>query len=40
MISKNDIKLIDPDGSDYIDAIELDFGKLLQSYLSNYESLV
>ena len=37
MISKNDIKLIDPDGSDYIDAIELDFGKLLQSYLSNYE---
>ena len=34
---KNDIKLIDPDGADYIDAIELDFGKLLQSYLSNYE---
>jgi len=33
----NDIKLIDPDGADYIDAIELDFGKLLQSYLSNYE---
>ena len=37
MVCKNDIKLIDPDGSDYIDAIELDFGKLLQSYLSNYE---
>lgn len=33
----NDIKLIDLDGSDFIDAIELDFGKLLQSYLSNYE---
>ena len=33
----NDIKLIDLDGSDFLDAIELDLGKLLQSYLSNYE---
>jgi hypothetical protein len=33
----NDFKLIDLDGSDFIDAIELDMGKLLQSYLSNYE---
>lgn len=33
----NDIKLIDLDGSDFIDAIELDMGKLLQSYLTNYE---
>ena len=33
----NDIKLIDMDGGDYIDAPELDFGKLLQSDLSKYE---
>ena len=37
MFLADDIKLIDPDGSDFIDAIELDLGKLLQSYLSNYE---
>ena len=35
--SLNDVKLIDLDGSDFLDAIELDLGKLLQSYLSNYE---
>jgi hypothetical protein len=38
MIHSDNIKLIDPDGSDFLDAIELDFGKLLQSYLSNYET--
>ena len=38
MFLADDIKLIDPDGSDFIDAIELDLGKLLQSYLSNYET--
>ncbi|MBN20733.1 MAG: hypothetical protein CL678_05530 [Bdellovibrionaceae bacterium] len=32
-----DVKLIDLDGGDYIDAIELDFGKLLQSEISKYE---
>lgn len=37
LFMEDDIKLIDLDGSDFIDAIELDFGKLLQSYLSNYE---
>ena len=36
----NDIKLIDLDGSDFLDAIELDLGKLLQSYLSRYESWI
>lgn len=33
----NDIKLIDIDGCNFIDAIELDLGKLFQSTLSNYE---
>lgn len=33
----NEIKLIDIDGGDFIDAIELDLGKLFQSYLSKYE---
>lgn len=33
----NDFKLIDMDGSEYIDAPELDFGKILQSLLSKYE---
>lgn len=33
----NDIKLIDLDGGDFIDAIELDLGKLFQSTLSKYE---
>ena len=32
-----DLKLIDMDGSNFIDAVELDFGKLLQSYISKYE---
>lgn len=36
----NDVKIIDLDGSDFLDAIELDLGKLLQSYLSRYESWV
>ena len=33
----DDLKLIDMDGSNFIDAVELDFGKLLQSYISKYE---
>ena len=33
----NNIKLIDLDGGDFIDAIELDLGKLFQSTLSKYE---
>jgi len=33
----SDLKLIDMDGGDHIDAPELDFGKLLQSQLSRYE---
>lgn len=33
----NNIKLIDMDGSEYVDAQELDFGKLLQSFLLKYE---
>lgn len=39
MICENtcDIKLIDLDGGDFIDAIELDLGKLFQSTLSKYE---
>ena len=37
LFNNKNFKLIDLDGSDFIDAIELDFGKLLQSYLSNYE---
>ncbi len=32
-----DIKIIDMDGADYIDAIELDLGKLSQSIISKYE---
>lgn len=33
----NDIKLIDMDGGDFVDAKELDLGKLLQSEISKYE---
>ena len=33
----DDIKILDMDGGDYIDAVELDLGKLLQSELSKYE---
>ena len=36
-INNNDIKLIDIDGANFIDAIELDLGKLFQSYISKYE---
>lgn len=36
-LDKDIIKLIDLDGGDYIDAIELDLGKILQSELSRYE---
>ncbi|MBK8169265.1 MAG: NTP transferase domain-containing protein [Sandaracinaceae bacterium] len=34
----DDVRVIDMDGSDYFDAPELDFGKLLQSVLTHYES--
>ena len=34
---KDDIKLIDMDGSDFIDPPELDLGKLFQSLVSKYE---
>jgi len=37
MINNNDIKLIDLDGAQFIDAIELDLGKLFQSVFSCYE---
>ena len=37
MINNDNIKLIDLDGAQFIDAIELDLGKLFQSFLSRYE---
>ena len=33
-----DIKLIDFDGADYVDAAELDLGKMCQSFVSDYDS--
>ncbi|MDC0039281.1 hypothetical protein OAJ78_06450 [Gammaproteobacteria bacterium] len=33
-----DIKLIDMDGAEYMDAIELDMGKMFQSIITNYET--
>lgn len=33
----DDVRVIDMDGSDYFDAPELDFGKLLQSVITQYE---
>ena len=39
MVDKhNNIKLIDFDGADYVDAAELDLGKMCQSFVSNYDS--
>jgi aminoglycoside phosphotransferase (APT) family kinase protein/GTP:adenosylcobinamide-phosphate guanylyltransferase len=40
MVSKDgqDVKLIDMDGADYLDAPELDLGKMCQSLLSDYQS--
>lgn len=35
--STGDIKLIDMDGSDYIDAVEMDLGKMCQSIVAKYE---
>tara|TARA_Y100001968_G_scaffold332681_1_gene391791 strand:+ start:590 stop:2611 length:2022 start_codon:yes stop_codon:yes gene_type:complete len=32
-----DVKLIDMDGAEYLDAIELDMGKMFQSIITNYE---
>ena len=32
-----DVKLIDMDGAEYLDAIELDMGKMFQSILTKYE---
>jgi hypothetical protein len=37
MISNEDFKLIDMDGGDYIDAPELDLGKMCQSVIANYK---
>lgn len=36
-IKDNDVKLIDMDGGDYLDAPELDLGKMCQSVMSNYK---
>ena len=36
MVKNNDIKLIDMDGADYVDAAELDLGKMCQSLISKY----
>ena len=32
-----DVKLIDMDGAEYMDAVELDMGKMFQSVITNYE---
>jgi len=36
--SKDDVKLIDMDGGNVIDAVELDLGKMFQSLMGKYES--
>ena len=36
--NKGQVKLIDMDGSEFIDALELDLGKMFQSIISQYES--
>jgi len=37
LVSQNDVRVIDMDGSDYYDAPELDMGKLFQSLIGRYE---
>lgn len=37
LFSAGDVRLIDMDGADYLDAPELDFGKLFQSIVARYE---
>jgi hypothetical protein len=37
LLSQNDIRVIDMDGAEYVDAAELDLGKLYQSVVAGYE---
>ena len=37
LYNRNDVRVIDMDGADYVDALELDLGKLFQSLYSRYE---